>query len=477
MKNRIVKIFLFFSLLLFVSIMGAAQTNSKNELPRGTVIEQVVCQKDASQSYALYLPTNYAPEKKWAILYAFDPFGSGKSPVEIFRDAAEKFGFIVVGSNNSRNNIGGEKLTKIITDLWADTHARFSIDEKRSYAVGLSGGARVANYFAISCRNCLAGVIACGATFPPKFPLDKPLPYALFGTVGVDDFNFPEMVKAFENLNETDSTNHLAVFDGKHQWLTKDLTFDAIEWLDLQAMKSGRMATDKKFVEDLLAKQTGKAETLSQTGDNLEAARIYEGIVTDFKDAADTKNAAEKLSEIRGQKSYKKSLDEEKDLFGRQQRTAKKIMAMGAELLDAPNENAALKRISNEVEDWRQKSKAAADSPERRLARRILDQVFVETYETALYVNRPEKDYKMMSANLELTRLVNPQNSIVLLELARAFALANRKKDALNAVGEAVAKGLKDCARIIGSPEFTSLRGEKQFQKIIEQLNCSNEGT
>ena len=36
-------------------------------------------------------------------MYAFDPGARGKLPVELMKDAAERFGYIVVGSNNSRN--------------------------------------------------------------------------------------------------------------------------------------------------------------------------------------------------------------------------------------------------------------------------------------------------------------------------------------------------------------------------------------
>lgn len=463
-------------LLLFASI-GKAQTISKDELPRGVVIERVVCQNDNAQSYALYLPTNYSPEKKWAVLYAFDPFAQGKVPVEIFREAAERFGFIVVGSNNSRNDLGFEKLTEIITAFWKDSHSRFNLDEKRAYVAGLSGGARVASYFAVSCRGCVAGVIACGATFTPNFPLDKTLPFSIFGTVGVNDFNFPELIKTFDKLNQIGSVNRLDVFDGTHQWLTKVLAFDALEWMNLQAMKSGRIETDKKFVENLLAKQTSKAQTSLENGDILQAARIYETIAGDFKDIGDTKTAAEKLAEIKRQKSYKQELTQEKDSFIKQQKTAREIIAASADLLDPSNKNAALQKIASDIEIWRQKAKAPVDSGERRLARRILGQIFVETYETALYVNLTQKDYKTMIANLELTRLVSPQNSNTLFQIARAYTLGNRKKDALDALEQAIKNGFTDCAQIIDNidnAEWAKLRGDKTFQKVIEPLNCSN---
>ncbi len=468
------RFFLLFFLSL-VSINGAARTNVSDDLPRGALIEKVVCRNDGDQSYALYLPSNYAPEKKWAVLYVFDPFGRGKIAVETFREAAERFGFVVVGSNNSRNNTGAEKLSAIIEAFWTDSHARFSINEKRVYAAGLSGGARVATYFALSCRGCVAGAIVCGATFPPAFQPDKPLTFPIFGTVGTNDFNYPELVKTFSRLDEINSANQLAVFDGRHGWLPKELTFAAFEWLNLQAMKTGSLETDKNFIASSFTKRTGEARTLFQKGDVLEAARAFEDIVKDFKDFADTKEAAESLAEIRGGKSYKKSKTDEKNSFDEQQRTAAQIIATNTALIDPASKNTASARAAKEIEIWQRRANAESDSTERRLAKRILEQVFVQTYETALYVNEQQRDYELMSANLQLARLVNQQNAQVLFELARAFALAGKKSDALALLEQSFENGFKDCARLNENAEWKIFSNDKNFRKIIEQSKCQTQ--
>jgi len=73
------------SSLAFFSLRAQAQ-----DLPVGKIIERVVCLKDAGQSYALYLPLNYATDRRWPVIYAFDPAARGMLPVERFKDAAEK---------------------------------------------------------------------------------------------------------------------------------------------------------------------------------------------------------------------------------------------------------------------------------------------------------------------------------------------------------------------------------------------------
>jgi hypothetical protein len=60
--------------------------------------------------------------------YAFDPGARGKLPVERFKEAAEKYGWILAGSNNSRNG-PLQPSAEAWRALWQDTHDRFAIDQ------------------------------------------------------------------------------------------------------------------------------------------------------------------------------------------------------------------------------------------------------------------------------------------------------------------------------------------------------------
>src|ERR1051326_1467330 len=126
----------------------------------GVVHPSVAVSGDPSNSYALYLPSNYSAQKHWPLLLVFDPFGRGETGVKLFHEAAEKYGLIVVGSNNSRNF---QDPSEAIRLLWADVKERYAINPRRIYTAGLSGGARVAASIALACKSCVAGVIANGA--------------------------------------------------------------------------------------------------------------------------------------------------------------------------------------------------------------------------------------------------------------------------------------------------------------------------
>src|SRR6187549_60292 len=143
--------------LSFLLTLVVAAAAGAQDLPRGQVVPDVKCLGDASQSYALYLPSTYSPDKAWPLLMGFHPGARGIAIVEKYRAAAEKYGYIVAASNNSRNG-PWDVSERAIVAMTRDLMTRFSTDQKRLYATGHSGGARVAMQIALT--NPLAGVIA-----------------------------------------------------------------------------------------------------------------------------------------------------------------------------------------------------------------------------------------------------------------------------------------------------------------------------
>src|SRR5262245_55010456 len=90
-------------------------------------IKQIDVQGHPGQSYALFVPSSYTPQRQWPMLYCLDPGARGRMAVERFAAAAEKFGFLVAGSNNSRNGPFAPA-QEAIGLMVKDTHERLSID-------------------------------------------------------------------------------------------------------------------------------------------------------------------------------------------------------------------------------------------------------------------------------------------------------------------------------------------------------------
>src|SRR5262249_6043789 len=197
-------------LAAFGIVFAAATSLAGQDLPRGTIVDSVITASDPSQSYALYLPSTYSPDRQWSVLIGFHPAARGRAIVETYRAAAEQYGYIVAASNNSRNGAMSASAVSVRA-MSGDLARRFPIDASRMYLTGLSGGARVAMQVALN-NKTIAGVIASSAGFPDGSPRSS-ASSAVFGTAGTDDFNYVEMRLLDRKLT---SPHFLAVFSGGH---------------------------------------------------------------------------------------------------------------------------------------------------------------------------------------------------------------------------------------------------------------------
>lgn len=198
------------------------------DLPRGKLLDHIAVEGNEQQSYALYLPSGYVSTRKWPILYCLDPGARGRLPLERFSQAAEKAGFIVAGSNNSRNG-PLPPVQEAIRAMVMDTHKRLAIDDSRVFAAGFSGGARIALSWAGN--GNVAGVVACGAGFgTPRIP--ESIHYKIFATAGVDDFNYDELYAMSLELARRAVPHRFVEFDDGHDWLPENLASDALEFFE-----------------------------------------------------------------------------------------------------------------------------------------------------------------------------------------------------------------------------------------------------
>lgn len=344
-----------------------AQAPAKaGELPRGTVIDSVVTTADAAQSYALYLPSDYTPNRPWSLLLAFHAGARGRAMVEKYQAAAERYGYIVAGSNNSRNG-PIDVSAAAVRAMSRDVGQRFSIDAARIYLTGMSGGARVAMGVALGPAD-IAGVIASSAGFPDARP-KKSVRFPVVATVGSDDFNHLEMHTLDRELT---SPHRLMVFDGGHTLPPDDLAMAAIEWLELQAMRDGRRAKDPTLAAALLAKRRTALEGVTEP---LETWRLTAGIVADFKGLQDVAAEEARLRTLEADSDVKRARAKEKDALATESRLLDEALRHEANLRNPDARAASLQRLTGLFAEWADMAKADTPSPERSRARRLLSAV------------------------------------------------------------------------------------------------------
>jgi pimeloyl-ACP methyl ester carboxylesterase len=334
------------------------------DLPRGQIVDEVKCAGDPTQSYALYLPSTYSPDRAWSLLIAFHPAARGRAMVDTYRAAAEKYGYLVAGSNNSRNGSWQVSLASIQA-MSTDISQRFSIDGNRFYMTGLSGGARVAMQLALGTKNMVAGVIASSAGYPDSQPR-KSLPFVVFGTAGTEDFNYLEM----RMLDRALTTPHrVVIFEGGHALPPDAVALEAIEWLELQAMKSGRRTRDEALIDQLFDK---RRRTVAASDTPAATVHLLKELVADFGGLRDVSAATARAADLSKQPDVKRALARERDDDDAEARLLDDVMRLETGLRDESRRMENLGQLRDSLSRCARQANASADSPERRRARRVL---------------------------------------------------------------------------------------------------------
>jgi hypothetical protein len=450
-------------LLIAASRQGASQTEAV-AFPVGAIVPHITCLADAKQSYALYLPSTFSATRKWPIIYVFDPFARGADATEVVRAAAEKFGYIVVASNNSKNGpAGGSR--DAAQAMWQDTHQRLPIDPNRQYFAGLSGGARVATSLALSCGNCAAGVIANAAGFPTNAMPSTQMKFAYFATVGDADFNYAEFAQLRPKLDAIGVHYLIRTFDGPHGWAPADVWLEALEWMDLQAMAAGTVQRDPVRINAALAAGMSRAKEFEVKGDLLAAVREYEAIARNFGDLTDVTTAKARVSERQKNKGFKKAQKHEASELDQQDHLEATPSAQMQKLPTGELDAAAFTDLRNSVTNL--KRQAAGSDRASLVTRRALSGLVVQAYESR-QSSMDQKNYSVALQYFDLAAAGSANPAWAYYQSARVYAITSDKKSMLSELRKCLTAGVHD-ASALDLDEFQRYRDQPEFKAVAEE--------
>ena len=444
----------------------------KWEKAKGTIVDPLECIDAPQQSYALYLPSSYSPDRRWPVIYAFDPNGQGERAVEAYKGAAETYGYIVAASNNSRN---GPMQTGLAAAeaVWSDTHRRFSIDANRVYTTGLSGGAKAATYFALYCYTChVAGVIAQGAGYPEVNSSIAPANdhFAYYAVIGDDDFNFPDVMALRRKKDEQGAQFKVEVYPGSHQWAPPAVVEDALAWMELKAMQSGVEKVDAEFVKKMFEQTQADEAKVEKVGDILGQYYTLRSVAWDFKGLEEVSSFESELTRVKASDAWKKANRGEQEEIDLQQSltaTASSDLAQ----LGASEEGAQsglADRIALEMGNLRRMEKSKGK--DQIIESRAFTQILMEGTEAGL-VQFQQGHYSVAATYFALMAEVAPDQPGPLVLLAEARVRMGGRKQALKALKEAARRGLKHANTLANDPELKPLASDPEFQQILRGLS------
>lgn len=424
----------------------------------GQVVDKITCANDPSQSYALYIPVR-GNQQALPIIYFFDSHGVGALPLRKYKGLADAYGFILVGSNNSRNGNDWATTETIWERLYEDTRRRLKINEQRMYTCGFSGGAKVAGYVAIQ-HNQIKGVIANGAGLPDGVSAGD-LPFSYTAIAGEGDMNMTELVGLNGELDRTKTRHRILLFSGIHEWAPAATMRTAFAGLDLDAMAMGLLPRDAAAIGAF----AGKSKQL--VNGDIQA-----------------KNFIGARQECSIALSYLNGLSGETGWFQQQaaglDRNAEYIKQRDArQQLLTVEENTKAEYMQHFQQGDRQywtstidglKAKVAAKTAASRMYQRLLAYLSLAFYSISnQLINAGENQGARHF--VELYKLADPTNSEAWYFSAVLDAREGNGRTATEDLLAAVNQGFNDKTRLGQQPEFKRLAGKIDLKRVEDKMH------
>jgi len=450
-------------LILMIGASLVAQTQTPAP---GIVHGSVAVAAEPSNSYALYLPSAYSAAKRWPLLLVFDPFARGEVSVKLFHEAAEKYGFIVVGSNNSRNFADPSSAIRV---LWADVRERYAVDPRRIYTAGLSGGARVASTVALACRNCIAGVIANSAGLPNGATPPGPDVSEWFLAAGTTDFNYPEQLHLKETFDAHKVVSRFVVFEGPHNWMPKEFAERALAWFQLRAMVKGIAPPDKEFITQQFESRVAEAQAEQKSGDVLAAERAYREIAQDFSSFRDVKPQMALAKSLAESGEFRKARRNEKAALELQDEVTKKIGNLVAGInLGTDQRTDFFSQLQSAVNDAYRDKKESSSPWRRQAIERGLASAFAYAVESGQQAML-KKDFVSARSMFQAGEIIQPESAWASYLVATSQGALGQKKPALQELKKAMEKGMTS-AKALEDAAFDRIRNEPEFKELSAKL-------
>ena len=432
----------------------------------GRLTDPVACAPDPSQTYALYLPSSYTPERRWPLLLVFDPRSRGAHAAEIFREAAERFGWIVASSNNTMSDGPWEPNQRAVAAMLPDLLARFPIDERRIYGAGFSGGGGVAWALARDSGK-LAGIISVGAPEPgSEFGRDPAV--AWFGAAGRRDFNFIDARATYERLAKGGAPRRLEFFDGAHQWFDAALATRAAGWHEALAMRTGLAPADAARASGVLEADLAAARALADDGRLTDAHRLYLDAAAALDGVIDVSTARAAAAALEATPAFE-ALRRDEARAERAERARKGPLARALVAL-YDEERPLLPALRGALKIASLRRDAAKTGPGAEAAQRSLEGVYVQVsfYLPRDFVER--RQYDRAALAFEIAASIHEDRPQVWYELAAWQAMSRARDGALRSLERAIAAGLTGRARVEQDDRFTVLRGDPAFAALVARI-------
>lgn len=458
-------------ILLLLSLFISSCADKHEKKPNTTINTEVAsttagpsvflsglaCQTDPSIHYSVYFPGRFNNSTLFPVLILFDPHADGNLPINLYKELADRYNFILLGSNDSRNGNSAEQTAGILQALSAQARILDKADTNLIFAGGFSGGARVAAMLALSPAG-IKGLVVCGAGLPQGSWTGIP-PNVIVGIAGNSDMNLIEITNFKISDPGLASRFQVVRFNGSHAWppvMQFEQAFIAFSCIAQRDKMTSSNDTLLKFAEDRM-----KSYIMS-SDDPIYKAEAYKRWIMNLGGLADINGVSSKLKQLITSPNYLNAVSYEKSLG--QTESFKRN-----ELMQALGSRDTL-WWKDQMKSWLDTSSFITDHSRIAMIHRVQGTISLTVY---MSLNRA-----VAATSLEqglyfstIYRLVDPLNPESWYLSAVVAAQGGRLGQCREYLESAIKNGFQDIERCRKEVAFAPLQSDAQFQSLINSIH------
>jgi hypothetical protein len=421
-------------------------------LNAGILYPKVLINNDELNTFAIYLPKIYNNTAAWPVVFFFDAGGNGSIAIQKYKSIADSLGYIMIGSNVSKNGQTAEESLSIWQLLKNSCLNSLSIDKNRIILAGFSGGARVCCTIAAN-EPEIFGIIANSAGAQQ---LDNILNQntMFIGLAGNGDMNRAEMLGIEQHLLGTSLTHYYIEYDGIHEWAPAKIMHKALVISSIYAYQKNPTTINALLIENFISSQKSEIEKLKADDKLLEA---YNELVL-LKKSTSSLNTLpiENLDSLENNPNYIGQKNELLKITAQETEIQQVLYKM---MIENPNKANWKVKIAQIRKSSIQKNKHG------QMNQRILGYASLVCYSLSNR-NLVSKNYSQAEIMIDCYEIADPENAEVYYFKAIVNGAKREKDNTLLNLQKSIQLGLKDMQRIKTQQEFNFLLTDNEFKKM-----------
>jgi hypothetical protein len=271
------------------------------------------------------------------------------------------------------------------------------------------------------------------------------------------------------DLDRAKIPHRIATFEGAHDWAPSVLLVSAIEWMEVQAIRSGIRESSEAFIDESLRSGIRDAAAAEGAGETCDAVLQYESLCRDFAGLRDVADLQRKAEQLKGSKEFQQVARREQSEEESQNRWMNTLMNLKGTCIGAEDRAKALSDMNHAITDLNDRANKKDATRDRLVARRVRGEFLTQLRQDAASATE-SGNYVQAALDLSLMLTVGPDSPRLYYSVGCAYALAGSRRDALASLKRAVERGFADLEALETNPDLDGLRKDPEFQRILEDL-------